>query len=51
LRLANWQKQAEPRLEYLTHIQKWMREHPGGVTPGTPGKQKARTFSTSLKAL
>ena len=51
LRLANWQKQAEPRLEYLTHIQKWMREHPGGVTPGTPGRQKARTFSTSLKAL
>ncbi len=27
-RLANWQKQSEPRIEYLTHIQKWMREHP-----------------------
>jgi hypothetical protein len=29
-RLANWQKQSEPRIEYydLTHIQKWMRQHP-----------------------
>ena len=32
LRLSNWQKQSEPRIEYLTHIQKWMREHPGGQT-------------------
>jgi hypothetical protein len=31
-RLSNWQKQSEPRIEYLTHIQKWMREHPGGRT-------------------
>ena len=31
-RLSNWQKQSEPRIEYLTHIQKWMREHPGGQT-------------------
>jgi hypothetical protein len=31
-RLSNWQKQSEPRIEYLTHVQKWMREHPGGQT-------------------
>jgi len=32
MRLSNWQKQSEPRIEYLTHVQKYMREHPGGKT-------------------
>lgn len=31
-KLSNWEKQSEPRIEYLTHVQKWMREHPGGQT-------------------
>jgi len=32
MRLSNWEQQSEPRIEYLTHVQKYMREHPGGKT-------------------
>jgi hypothetical protein len=41
-RLSNWQKQSEPRIEYLTHVQKWMREHPGGQTLRQQAQETAR---------
>ena len=31
-RLINWQTQSEPRIEYISHIQGRMREHPGVQT-------------------
>jgi hypothetical protein len=47
LKLSNWQQQAEPRLEYLTHIQKWMREHPGG---GSSEEEAAETTAVGKKS-